>query len=100
MKGMKAWVKSTVQRKGYVKTKCYNAGKITVGHFEELQYEFLADIKAEVSMNDIPPPLIFNWDQTELQFAPTGKWTMHQAREEIIPIASSHDNDPQIIKRT
>ena len=87
----KAWAKSLFQRMGYVKRKCSNAGKITVARFEELQEEFLADIKAEVLMNDVPPSLIFNWDQTALKFVPTGEWTMHRAKEKIIPIASSDD---------
>ena len=87
----KAWAKSLFQRMGYVKRKCSNAGKITVARFEELQEEFLADIKAEVLMNDIPPSLIFNWDQTALKFVPTGEWTMHRAKEKIISIASSDD---------
>ena len=43
-----------------------NAGKVTVAHFEEVQEEFLADIKAEVLMNDVPPSLIFNWDLTSI----------------------------------
>ena len=89
----KAWAKSIFQRMGYVKRKCSNAGKITVGCFKELQEEFLADIKAEVLMNDVLPPLIFNWDQTALQLVPTGEWTMHEAKEKVIPIASSDEND-------
>ena len=87
----KVWAKSIFQRTGYVKRKCSNAGKITGGCFKELQEEFLADIKAEVLMNDVPPPLIFNLDQTALQLIPTGEWTMHQVKEKIIPIASSED---------
>ena len=43
-----------------------NAGKVTVAHFEEVQEEFLADIKSEVLMNDVPPSLIFNWDLTSI----------------------------------
>jgi hypothetical protein len=39
-----------------------NAGKVSVAHFEELKEVFLADISAEVLMNDINPKMIFNWD--------------------------------------
>ena len=52
---------------------------------------FLADIQAEVVMNDIPHDLIFNWDQTGIQPVPTGLWTMHRAKEKVIPIAHSDD---------
>ena len=76
---------------GYVKRKYSNAGKISVSHFEELKEEFLADIKAEVVMNEIPHELVFNWNQTAIQLVPTGPWTMHHAKEKVIPIASSDD---------
>ena len=68
-----------------------NAGKVTVARFEELQEEFLADIKAEVLMNDVPPSLILNWDQTAIKLVPTGEWTMHRAKDRVIAIASSGD---------
>ena len=52
----KGWVKSLFNRMGYVKRKGSNAGKITVAQFQEVKEVFLADIQAEVLMNDIPPP--------------------------------------------
>ena len=58
---------------GYVKRKCSNADKLLVARLEELKEEFLADVKAEVLMNDIPKEMIFKWDQTGLQFVPTGQ---------------------------
>ena len=75
-----------------------NAGKVTVAHFEEVQEEFLADIKAEVLMNDVPPSLIFNWDLTSIKFVPSGEWTMHCAKDRIIPITSSDDNSKSHLK--
>lgn len=87
----KAWAKSILGRMGYRKRKGTNAGKISVAHFEEVKEYFLADIKAEVLMNDIRDELIINWDQTPLHILPTGDWTMHQAGEKIIPIANIDD---------
>ena len=58
----KGWMKSLFHRMGYVKRKGSNAGKVTVAHFREQQEVFLADIKAEVLMNDFPHQLVFNWD--------------------------------------
>ena len=60
----KAWAKSLMKCMGYVKRKASNAGKVTLSNFAEIKEEFLADISAEVLINDIPPQLIFNWDQT------------------------------------
>ena len=54
----KGWVKSLFNRMGYVKRKGSNAGKITVAHFQEVKEVFLADIQADVLMNDIPPNLL------------------------------------------
>ena len=76
---------------GYVKRKCSNAGKISPTQFAETQEIFLADIKAQVLMNNIPDELIFNWDQTRVHLVPTGEWTMHRAGEKLIPIAKSDD---------
>ena len=85
----KGWVMSLFHRMGYVKRKGSNAGKVTVAHFQEQQEVFLADIKAEVLMNDVPQQLVFNWDQTAVHYVPTGQWTMHRYKEKIIPIANS-----------
>ena len=87
----KAWAKSLLKRMGYVKRKGSNAGKITVSQFNEIQEEFLADIKAEVVMNDIPNDLIFNWDQTGIQLVPTGQLTMNRAGEKVIAITNFDD---------
>lgn len=86
-----SFAKSVLKRMGYVKRKCSNAGKVTVERFEEAQEEFLADIKAEVLMHDIPLDLVFNWDQTGIHLVPTGEWTMHQAKEKVVPITHSDD---------
>ena len=86
-----SWAKSLLKRMGYVKRKSSNAGKVTLEDFEELKAVFLADIKAEVLMNDIPIDLVFNWDQTGIQLIPTGEWTMHQAKDKLVPITHSDD---------
>ena len=64
---------------------------LLIYQFKEIQDDFLADIQAEIVMNEIKQELIFNWDQTPLRFVPTGQWTMHKAGEKIIPIANSDD---------
>ena len=56
-----------------MKRKSSNAGEVTLEDFEELKEVFLADVKAEVLMNDIPIDLVFNWDQTGIQLVPDDK---------------------------
>ena len=48
----KSWAKSLLGRMGYVKRKCFNAGKISLPHFKQIQENFLADIQAKVVMNE------------------------------------------------
>ena len=87
--------RSLLTRMGYIKRKCSNAGKVAVPRFLELQGDFLADIQAEVVMNEIPTELILNWDQTALHLVPTGQWPMHRSGEKVVPIINS-DNKRQI----
>ena len=54
----KSWAKSLLKRMGYVKRKCSNAGKISIFRFEEIRSDFLADIQAEIVMNEIPEELV------------------------------------------
>ena len=46
---------------------------------------------AEFVINNIPPDLIINWDQTGLKIVPTGEWTMILAGEKVISIVGSDD---------
>ena len=78
----KSWAKSLFQQMGYVKRKGSNAGKVTVADFQEVK---------EVFMHDIQPGMIFNWDQTGINYVSTGQWTMHQSGDKVVPIAHSDD---------
>ena len=86
----KPWAKSLLGQMGYVKRKCSNAGRVSLPP-TQIQENFLADIQAEVPMNEVPPDLIFNWDQTALHLVLTGWQTMHHTGNKIIPITNSDD---------
>lgn len=58
----KDWAKSLMSRMGLVKRKASNVGKIFVSEFEVMKQQFLADIAAEVIMNEVPHALVINWD--------------------------------------
>ena len=79
------------QKKGMRQKKGSNAGKVSQPHLEELQEIFLADIQAEVLMNDIPPDLIFNWDQTGLYLVSTSEWTINRSGAKVAIISKSDD---------
>ena len=82
----KSWAKSFLIRMGFVKRKCSTAGKVLVEQFHELKEVFLADVTAEVLINNIPDELIFNWDQTSLSIIPTGEWTMEKRDEKVVKL--------------
>ena len=70
-----------------------SAAKITVKHFEELKEQFLFDINAILEIEDIPPDLVFNWDQTGISIVPGSTWTMEEKgskRIEIVGISDKH----------
>lgn len=68
MKAISTSRKHALKRVRYVKRKCSNAGKVSVTLFSEHQEAFVADINAEVLMNEISDEVIFNWDQTGLLY--------------------------------
>jgi len=44
-----------------------------------------------VVINEIPPELIFNWDQTEINLVPSALWTMNKKGEKRVAIAGHLD---------
>ena len=52
--------------------------KETHVNFMEQKKEFLADVVATVTMEDISPELILNWDQTGIKIVPSSTWTMNR----------------------
>ena len=73
----KAWAHSLLHRMGYVQRKATTSkSKITeVGFFESKQ-PFLSDVRAIVIMEEVPPELVLNWDQTGIKIVPIDTWTM------------------------
>lgn len=53
--------------------------------------QFLQDIIDMVEVEEIPPHLIFNWDQTGLYLVPTSNWTMAQKGQKRIRIRGLKD---------
>ena len=67
----------TPDRMGFVQSKATTAtSKYTEANLEEMKANFLQDVVSTVVMEDIPPELIMNWDQTGIKMVPCTKWTM------------------------
>ena len=83
----KSWARLLLIRMGYVKRKCTTSGKLPPRLFDESKEVFLADIAAEVVMNEVSKELFINWDQT----VPTSDWTMEKRGTKVVPIANTDD---------
>ena len=59
-----------------IKCKACRKNKVEPEHFDTLKEKFLLDIKQLVDLEDIPPALIINWDQTIINYVPPVSWTM------------------------
>ena len=87
----KDWTRYLLQRMGYVKRKATTKAKNTVEDFDALKSDFLFDIKVVVALEEIPPELIINFDQTGLKYVPVGDWTMAKKGSKSVPISGLGD---------
>ena len=87
----KNWAKSILHRMGFVKRRGNTKAKVAVEHFEALKSQFLFDIKATVEMQEIPPELVINWDQTGIKIVPVSSWTMEKRGAKRVEIAGVDD---------
>ena len=70
------WAKSLLYRMNFVKRRGSLTAKLTVANFEAVKEQFIIDVNAVMEMEDIPPQLVFNWDQTGISIVPGSSWTM------------------------
>jgi hypothetical protein len=73
----------------FVKRKATTSkSKYTVSNFEDLKRAFLDDVVSIITMEEIKPELVLNWDQTGLKITPLLTVTEHLALHlEIIVVA-------------
>ena len=60
-------------------------------NFSALQRSFLDDIVTTVKMEDIPPELIFNWDQTGIKLVSFTSWSVEQKGVIRVEVAGLND---------
>ena len=65
-------------RMGYMKRKACSKAKVDVAQFEQLKDDFFLKIKTITTMDEIPPELVINFDQTALNYVPISHWTMEK----------------------
>lgn len=85
------WAKSLLYRMNFVKRRGSSTAKLTVANFEAVKEQFILDVNAIVEMEDIPPQLVFNWDQTGISIVPGSSWTMEAKGTKRVEIAGMGD---------
>ena len=70
---------SLLKRMKFTQRKATTAKSIeTEEDFVQLKASFLSDVVATVVMEETPPELILNWDQTGTKILPCSTWTMNK----------------------
>ena len=54
------------------------AQSLLAADFEQVKKQFLKDVTETVLMEEIPPELVLNWDQSGINIVPASLWTMNQ----------------------
>ena len=75
-----------VQRKGTTAKSKYSEV-----NFAEKKKEFLEELRATVEMEEIPPELILNWDQTGIKLVPSTSWTMEEQGARRVELVGLND---------
>ena len=70
------WAKSLMMGMGLSKCKVTTQSSLSKFDYDEVQEVYLNDVLSRMVMEDIPIPLLINWDQTGTHFVPTSQWTM------------------------
>ena len=87
----KDWARYLLQRMGFVKRKATTKAKNTEENIDAVKSDFLFEIKVIVALEEIPPELIINFDQTGLKYVPVSVWTMDKEGSKKVPIIGLGD---------
>ena len=86
------WAYSLLTRMKFVQRKATTAkSKHSVENFASVKRIFLDDLVDTVTMEEIPPELILNWDQTGIHMVPSSCWTMDRQGVKRVEVAGVND---------
>ena len=88
---LKDWAKYLMQRTGLVKRRASIKAKIYVENFEEIKKGFLLDVRNVMEMDEIPPYLVLNFDQTALHYVLIDNWMMAKVGSKRVKIIGKDD---------
>ena len=87
----KDWAKYLMTRMGLVKRRASTAAKTSIENFEEVRKLFIHEVKTVVDLEEIPPDLIMNYDQTGIKYIPTSSWTLEKEGSKRVEIVGKDD---------
>jgi hypothetical protein len=87
----KFWAKNLMKRMGLVKRKASTTAKVSAKDFAKLKNQFTFDVSSVIEMEEIPPELVVNWDQTGINYVPVSSWTMALEGSKRVEIAGVDD---------
>ena len=86
------WALSLLHRMNFIQRKATTAkGKYSLENFAVKKAEFLDDLVTTVQMEDVPPELVLNWDQTGIKLVPTTSWTMNKVEARRVELIGLSD---------
>ena len=80
-----------MKRMRMVKRRASTKAKTTVINFDELKETFLQDIKHSMLMNEIPPELVINFNQTGIHYIPVSSWSMEMEGAKRVEVVGKDD---------
>ena len=84
------WAKSIMKRMGLSKRKATTKSTLLQYDFDKV---YLNDIASIVVMEDMPLPLVINWDQTGTNYVPVSEWTMEVKGAKRVEIGGLNNNN-------
>ena len=86
------WAYHFLGRMHFVRRKATTSkSKHKPADFTEVKKSFLDDVQSVVMMEEIPPELILNWDQSGIHLVPASSWTMEQVGSKRVEITGVND---------
>lgn len=86
------WAYSLYKRMGFVQRKpTTSKGKYDMEDFHTRKASFLDDVVSTVEMEEIPPEMIFNWDQTGVKLVPSTSWSLEHRGAKRVEVAGQND---------
>lgn len=86
------WAYSLLSRMKFVKRRATTSkSKFSPENFAQLKADFLDDLSSIVELEDIPPELVLNWDQTGIKLVPVSNHTMDRQGLKRVEVAGIKD---------